>query len=465
MELSTCLPQNLTLQKQSLQVAEQCLEANQENDGHEQIFERLAESRVNLALMLVQRVVNSTPSAGDVAQLLNALWSTISSVGEPYASDNIGLYRTLLKLLYVTLRAQVRAFNQSAQTPATAKEADRYAVEITQTVLSIVDITVAKGFRTLVTLVHESDTTVLPEDVALLTAILQACLCMPGIDQSQTQILNILAAHDAVHVAVSLYSWSDKLAGPGGDPVYGELSLLFLLELSALPSVAEQLACDGLLNHLTSANLAAYLRRPGVSPFAESVGPQRCYSIWAKGIVPLLLNVLAALGATIAPEVAYVLNQFPNLTRAAVERLDVPVGNRMQPAQGSTNGAGAGAGYVTLLSVSELHSLALMARVLGVLREAGAGTGAGSDGTGRGVPALAAWDADKALENVDFWLGSRKLLRDRLAPLAPREAEWRAAPPTTAADLGGAPCESLLEEKVVEQLSDIRAVLGEELDS
>lgn len=450
MELSTCLPQNNTLQKQSLQVAEQCLEANQENQGQEQIFERLAESRVNLALMLVQRVVDNTPSAGDVAQLLNALWSTVSSVSEPYATDNIGLYRTLLKLLYVTLRAQVRAFAQMAQTPAKAKEIDKYTVEISQTVLSIIDITVAKGFRNLVSLIHDSDAAVLPEDVALLTAILQACLCVPGIDQSQTQILNILAAHDAVHVAVSLYSWSDKLAGQGGDPVYGELSLLFLLELSALPLVAEQLACDGMLNHLTSANLAAYLRRPNISPFSESVGPQRCYSIWAKGIVPLLLNILTSLGTTIAPEVAYVLNQFPNLMKASVERFDVPVGNRMQGSVTGVPGSSPGA-YVTLLSVSEMHSLSLMARVLALLRANNA----------RDVPAVA-WDADKALENVDFWLGSRKLLRDRLVPLGPREAEWKAAAPTARGR--AAACENLLEEKVVEQLKGVRTVLGEEFE-
>lgn len=451
MELSTCLPQNSTLKKQSLQVAEQCLVANQENQGHEQIFERLAESRVNLALMLVQRVVDSAPSAGDVSQLLNALWSTISSIGEPYLPENIALYRTLLKLLYVTLRAQVRAFGQNdTRTPGKAREVDSFAGAISQTVLSIIDIVVAKGFRTLVAFIHDSDPSISPEDVALLTAILQASLCVPGIDQSQSQILNILAAYDAVHVAVSLYSWSDKLAAQG-DPVYGELSLLFLLELSALPSVAEQLACDGLLNHLTSANLAAYLRRPNISPFSESVGPQRCYSIWAKGIVPLLLNILTSLGTTIAPEVAYVLNQFPNLMKASVERFDVPVSNRTttQSSSSSSNRA-----YVTLLSVSEIHSLALMTRVLGLLRANNA----------RDVPAVT-WDAEKALENVDFWLSSRKLLRERLVPLGQREAEWKSMPPPPAASKqGGDECASLLEWKVVEQLQGVRTVLGEEFE-
>lgn len=423
-------------------MAEQCLEANQATQGHEQIFERLTESRVNLALMLVQRVVDNTPSAGDVAQLLTALWSTVSSIEAPYSTSNISLYRTLLKLLYVTLRAQVRAFNTSSKTAAEKRALNDSSATVSQTVLSILDHTVAKGFRLLVSLVHDADASVFPEDIAILTAIMQACLCIPGINQSQTQIVNIMAAHDAVHVAVSLYSWADQLADKG-DPIYGELALLFLLELSALPSVAETLACEGLLNHLTSASLAKYLNRPNVSPFAESVGPQRCYSIWAKAIIPLLLNVLTALGQTIAPEVAFVLNQFPSLMSSSVERFEAPGASRIQ----SRNKLS----YITLLSVSEIHSLALMTRVIGAFRANNA----------RDIPEVE-WDSASALENVEFWLGSRKILRERIVPLGAREAEWKTMKPSDVGRARG--YESKLEEKVVEQLEGVRVVLSEDLE-
>ncbi|KAI6085501.1 nucleoporin subcomplex protein binding to Pom34-domain-containing protein [Hypoxylon rubiginosum] len=439
LELSTCLPSNDTLKKHSLQVAQQCLEANEETQSHDQVFERLAESRVNLALMLVQRVVDSTPSAGDISQLLTALWATVSSVQEPYMPDNISLYRTLLKLLYVTLRAQVRSLTQSEASPK-RQGTDLAAAAVTQIVLSILDKTVARGFRTLVTLVHDSQTTVSPSDFALLNAILQACLCMPGMDQSQTQILNIMASHEAVQAAVSLYSWADRLSDQG-DPIYGELSLLFLLELSALPLVAEQLACDGLLNQITSANLAAYLRRANVKPFADSVGLQRCYSIWAKCIVPLLLNILTALGATIAPEVAYVLNQFPTLMQSSVERFEPPDDSRRRDR--------ADRDYITLLSVSEIHSLALMTRVLGALRANNA----------RDVPAVE-WDAAGLSESVDFWIERRKLLRERLVTLGPREAEWRSMPPASERNKARG-FESRLEEKVVDQLELVKLVLSE----
>ncbi|KAI1653242.1 nucleoporin subcomplex protein binding to Pom34-domain-containing protein [Daldinia decipiens] len=440
LELSTCLPSNDTLKKQSLQVAQQCLEANEETQSHDQVFERLAESRVNLALMLVQRVVDSAPSPGDITQLLTALWATVSSVQEPYGSENISLYRTLLKLLYVTLRAQVRSLTTNT---SSAKHGSAVsAATVTQAVLSIIDITVAKGFRTLVSLIHDTQPSVLPNDFALLNAVLQACLCFPGMDQNQTQILNILTAHDVVQAAVSLYSWADRIADQG-DPIYGELSILFLLELSTLPLVAEQLACDGLLNHITTANLASYLRRSNVKPFADSVGLQRCYSIWAKGIVPLLLNILTALGTTIAPEVAYVLNQFPSLMQSSVDRFEPPSDGRRRNRNDRD--------YITLLSVSEIHSLALMTRVLGALRANNA----------RDVPAVE-WDSAALLESVEFWIDRRKLLRERLVTLGSREAEWRSMPPSDRNK--GRGFESKLEEKVVEQLELVRIVLGEGLE-
>ncbi|KAH9883876.1 nucleoporin subcomplex protein binding to Pom34-domain-containing protein [Xylariomycetidae sp. FL2044] len=443
LELSTCLPKNDALKKQTLQVAQQCLEANEESPSHDLVFERLADSRVNLALILVQRVVDSAPSPGDTTQFLNVLWATISGIQDPYAPKNVALYRPLLKLLYVTLRAQAQTYSSSANPNALPDQHVKpAAITNTQTVLSILDSVVAKEFRTLVSLVHDSEASVSTSDVAMINAILQACLCIPGMDQNQTQILNILATHDAVHAAVSLYSWSDKLAEQG-DPVYGELSLLFLLELSALPLVAEQLACDGLLNQITSASLATYLRRPNVSPFADQIGPQRCYSIWAKGIVPLLLNILSALGATIAPEVAYVLNQFPNLVQSSVERLEAPDDKRRRLRNDRA--------YITLLSVSEVHSLVLITRVLGTLRANNA----------RDVPSVE-WDSAALLENVEWWLDHRKALRERLVPLGMRESQWKTMPPGQGQ--GSAGNDNVLEGKVVDQLEVVQVVLREALE-
>ncbi|TID02614.1 Nucleoporin NUP188 [Colletotrichum higginsianum] len=440
LELSSSLPDNDNIAKQMLQVAQQCLEANRSNQGPENIFMRIVEERADLSLLLIQRLVGRPISSQDVNQLLGTLFTIISAVEEPFNPGSISYYRTILKTIYVTLRAYSVADKKGLG--ASKSGGEGFSVTLTQTVLNLLDRVVAKGFRTLVALVHDPEAAVAPEDLALLTAILQACLNMPTIDQCQTQILNIMASYDAMHAATSLFSWADKLA-INGDPIYGELSLLFLLELSTLPAVAEQMACDGLLSHLTSAGITNFMRRGNISPFSEAIGPQRCYSMWVKGVLPLLLNLLTALGGTVAPELGYVLNQFPLLLKSSVDRFEAPGASRTASREAPH--------YVTLLSVSEVHSLALLTRVIAALRTANT----------RDIPEIQ-WDASSLLENIDFWLSSRKLLRDRLLPLGQREVEWKSTKigtPDEGGHLGNA-----LENKVLSQLEAVRDVLSEDLE-
>ncbi|KAG6364876.1 hypothetical protein INS49_006480 [Diaporthe citri] len=433
-----------------MQVTEQCLVSNQGNQGPERIFQRITQSRANLAMVLVQRLTDASLEAKDIAELLETIWTTLNSIDNPFTPDQIQYWRTMLRMLYVVLRGYrtspaAEGIELDAGATGKTKRAqeisgdDDKIVAVLQCVLNILHRVVAQGFRALVALIHDPVVTVLPEDLALLTAILQACLCLPGIDQVSGQVLNIMVSEDVGQAATSLLSWADKLAVKG-DPVFGELSILFLVQLSNVPVIAEQLASDGLLGQLTSANIATHIQRPNVSPFADNIGALRCYDIWAKGILPLLLNVLSApgLGPNVATEVACVLNQFPNLLQSSVDRIEAP-GMSRTTTRGNSH-------HVTLLGVSEVNSLALLTRVLGRYRSA----------FNREIPEVL-WDSATVLENVDYWLTSRKILRERLLPLGQREADWRTMK-TGVEDV------SVLEQKVVSLLETVKEVLGEDTE-
>lgn len=422
--------------KHMLQVAQNCLKANQAVPGPESIFVKVIRARANLALMLIQRLVQVNLKASLVYDLLSIVVATILGVEEPYTSESIGYHRTLLKTLYITLRAY-----QNSKTPNT-KDGDNEtvsetSVQMVQLVFDILDRVVGQGFRSLVSLIHDNESAILPEDLALLTAILQACLSLPTIERSQVQILNIMASHNCMYAATSLFSWADKLSIQG-DPVYGELSVLFLLELSVLPLLAEQMACDGILSNLLSANLTKYMLKTNVSPDADAPLSQRCYGIWTKGLLPIMLNFLTALGGTVAVEVAYVLNQFSHLLRSSVDRFEAPGASRTQTRTAPH--------YITLVASSEINSLALLTRILSGLRQ----------NTHPDIPNVE-WDAPAVLENIEFWLSSERLLKERLLPLGPREQEWRTMKPDGMED-------SLLETKVKSQLEAVREVLSEEVD-
>lgn len=383
----------------------------------------------------MQRLPTASLAPRDTAELLLAAWAATGSIENPFVLDHIQHWRTMLRMLYVALRGY-RA-SSAAPTSNDNKEDDR-VVEVTQCALSILQRIVAQGFRSLVALIHDPEGAVLPEDLALITAILQACLCLPGMGEFSSEILNMMISEDVGQAALSLFSWAVKLAVKG-DPLYGELSILFLLQLSNLPAVAEHLASDGLLAQLSSASITSCIQGPNVSPFIDDIGAQRCYDIWAKGILPLLLNILSApgLGPNIATEVAYVLNRFPNLLKSSVERIEAP---------GMSRTALRGVHNVTLLGVSEINSLALLTRILSGYRT----------NFNHEIPEVS-WDSGTVLECVDYWLSTRNILRERLLPLGQREADWR----TMKTAVEGV---SVLEEKVVSLLEAAKEVLSEDLE-
>jgi nuclear pore complex protein Nup188 len=219
---------------------------------------------------------------------------------------------------------------------------------------------------------------------------------------------------------------------------------LYLLELSTLPGLAEQMACDGIMSIILTANLTKYMMKANISPYSDIPVAQRCYGIWVKGLLPLMLNLLTALGATVAPEIGYVLNQFPHLLSLSIDRFEAPGASRTQSRSTPH--------YLTLLGTSEIHSLALLTRVLSALRL----------NNNRDIPQVE-WDATSLLENVEFWLASNKLLKERLIPLGQREMEWRSM--KKVANGGNRRGENVLEAKVIAQLEAVRDVLSEELEA
>ena len=420
-----------------MKVAADCLTANTRPQPPEEIFSRLTQTRVDFAIVLTQRLIQANSTVTGMKELLKLTWAAIRALRGSFEravpDADILYYRSLLKLLFLTIRIHA----ESKETPIA--ENLRVSKRIAETstvgpvVMEIIHNVVAIGIREIVSVIHDSPTESSPEDFALITGILQSCLRIPGIELYQPQIVNALAQAAVPRLVVTLFSWSDSVA-IDGDPIYGELSMLFLLELSSMPLMAEQLAIDGVLGHLAAANITSYLRSGKIGPFAESAGLQRCYSMWAKGILPFLLNLLDAVQSSIAAEVSLFLAQFPNLVKQSEQSLDAPETNRIIP-KGTVR-------YITLTICSEAHSMALITFILNSLSQRLNGT--------MDFPEVE-WDAGGVLENVEFWLSSRPLLRERLLPMGERELELRRK---------GGPAVSDLEKKVLSELEGIKEVLN-----
>ncbi|RFU34596.1 hypothetical protein B7463_g1730, partial [Scytalidium lignicola] len=444
LELSSSISKESELQKIVIKVIIDCLLSNRRSQLTEGIFTKLKQTRADLALILMQRLIESNVLVSEMEEVLFTVWETIRSSGTSFelslASDDVFYYRSLLKMLFLALRVHVTKGSSSETGNKPSKSSQPPAMSpVIQTVLEILEHVVGRGIRHLATAIHDQPAESSPEDIALITGILQTCLRIPHIEFFYSQIVTTMASCDAARVATTLFSWSDNLA-IDGDPIYGELSILFLLELSSMPPMAEQLAVDGVLGHISSANITNYMRRGNVSPFADAVGPQRCYSIWVRGILPLLLNLLDAVQGSIATEVCIFLNQFPGLISDSAKAFDAPELSRTvsktQPK------------YITLTMCAEVHSLALITFILNIFREKLAGM--------VDIPGVK-WDATAVLENVDFWLGTRAMLRDRILPMGGRDGEL-SRQGTGENGLHGA--KNKLEERVVSELMGVRSILN-----
>ncbi|XMA09239.1 hypothetical protein WAI453_002030 [Rhynchosporium graminicola] len=439
-ELSSNISSEPEAQKMLAAVVTNCLAANGQSQPPEEIFSTLSQARADFALIIGQRLVQVKSSIPEMQTLLPTVWKTIEnlrgSFDRPLHGDDVLYYRSLLKLLFLAVRVHSEGASTERENLRASTRASNFAV--IPTILTILENVVAKGLRELATSIHDSPADSSPEDLALITGILQSCLRIPGIELNHGQIVTMMVNSSAPLLAIKLFSWAETLT-INGDPIYGELSILFLLELSSIPPMAEQLAINGILSQIYSAGITSYFLRPGVSPFAESAGLQRCYSIWARGILPLLLNLLDAVQSSIAVEVAQFLNQFPLMLAHSEQAFDTPETDRIIP-KGQTK-------YVTATICSEVHSMSLLVYILTGFREALVST--------MNIPDVK-WDAAGVLENVMFWLqpSSSSLLRSRILPMGEREVEAVQKAKSAGKSV------SSLEVKVVMELNGIRDVLS-----
>ncbi|KAF2643867.1 hypothetical protein P280DRAFT_445090 [Massarina eburnea CBS 473.64] len=438
-ELSQVASKDERLVKILIRVVKECMRANANSNLPEALFGKLMIARADLAYILLKKLVDIKMTTPEARQLLSPIWDAIRTstpdFDNAFSSPQADYYRSLLRILYLALQFHLMDESDISEAEPSADASFRssfrggvpqsnktHSGPISNKLLEILADTVAKGFHSLANQLHAEPHTVTPSDFALLTALLQRIISIPEMSKFQGQAALLFANSNTVRYATSLFSWSDKLTiqnnGNGiGDPVYGELSLLFLLTLSSLQSLAETMAVEGILSQLNTANLMNYYRRPGgMSPFDS---PPRLHSIWTKGILPLCLNLLLSVGAPIAGEMSSFLNQFPEQLTRSSNALNSRHSNR-----------------ITLSVASETHSLALLSSILDSFRSQGPRLGIQTSE----VPALE-WDKENVKEDIEGWMARKGALRERVIVDPGQEREG-------------------IEEKVMSELMASGACLG-----
>ena len=166
------------------------------------------------------------------------------------------------------------------------------------------------------------------------------------------------------------------------------------------------------------------------------------YAIWARGVLPFLLNLLNAIGPPIAAEVAATLNRFPH-------QLLLSSSAFADQSRGPNNAEG----HMTLSMATEGHEIALIISMLGTYREAAA-----SAALQAGDIEEVKWDSAQVKEDVESILQDRPGLRARIVATSRREEGWSQTKPST--DGGGS--ENMLEGRIVSELRALVSILSTE---
>ncbi|KAK4546794.1 hypothetical protein LTR36_001526 [Oleoguttula mirabilis] len=443
------------LQPALVQATQACLRANVDARLDEPGTAEVLQTRAEMAFVLLSKLVGVKAKEAVMKELLPAAWNLVRTSPVDYdvatAPEDLLYYRTLLQILYLAIRphcympllASPPAARDGRATETEQEPKPTLPVAVAGCLVEIVDKTIVPGFRALCANLHTDLQLALPSDFALINALLQAVLSVKGIHIAHIQIAEAISRSAIVRSALSLYSWSDQLAEAmiGQDPIYGEVAITFLLTLSSLRPLAEQMALDGVLTQLSSANLSNYFRKPGgKGPFDE---PARMFAgIWSEGFLPLCLNLLDAVGPPMAGEVAAFLNSFPEQLGRAEDafKTEVPGYRRNNKPH---------VGDVSLGLVREVRSLVMIGLILrhDIARGAAEGVDAAA------IPVLA-YDLANAKDEVEKLARTQRSLADKVVATSEREAVWART------GAGGA-SDSLLLAMVVEEVKRTLRCFGE----
>ncbi|KAK4952633.1 hypothetical protein LTR10_009439 [Elasticomyces elasticus] len=444
------------LQEPLIVTVKACLEANAHAGTDEPNNADILQLRADVAFVVLSKLVGAGCAKSAMKEILirevqgegeqrrrePGAWDLVKMSPVDYqiatAPEDMRYYRTLLQVLFLAIRPHVYI---PLTKPLRGDGKALLSADIASVLVDIIAKTVIPGYRALCGNLHTEDLALaLPADFGIVKSLLQAVFTVQGVGIAHLHLATVIADSSLVRSILSLYSWADQLAEVmGQDPIYGEIAMSTLVTLSEVPQVAEQMALQGVLLQLSGASLSKYLRKPGGRGQWDE--PVRIFEgIWVEGFLPMCLNLLNAVGPSVAGEVSAFLNSFPEQLERAEEAFRADgAGTQYQRRQQHD-------GDVTLALAKEAHALVLIGLMLrsDTARAAAEGLAAADV-----VPLR--YDLENARQEVGKLVRSQRSLADRIVPTNEREMAW--------SSLDG---DGELQRRVVLEVSKILRYFGDD---
>ncbi|KAI5968775.1 NUP188 [Candida margitis] len=276
-------------------------------------FRQIYFDRIELGFYLIYSFFNAkdhTKQDESVFGIIKSASTLLSSNSLNFITDLVaskGTYRPLLRIIYCALKMIEGSSRTIAGNLSLFQE--------------LFDAIITRGVKSLsvelqndVYLLKRSDDKKLPtykfgekfDDLQLILSILKVFISFKPDEPLLTKgIASSVKQAETVKTLLNVYTMSCSI-DIGDDFAFAQMSLMYLLELMSIGTVAESIVSSGLYVTLLESPISRPIRAGGLSVSNEP----KHYRLWIDGILPIIIASVSKLGASIVPEICVALQLF-----------------------------------------------------------------------------------------------------------------------------------------------------------
>ncbi|KAM9921553.1 hypothetical protein OXX59_006429 [Metschnikowia pulcherrima] len=249
--------------------------------------------RVELAFLLAFTINNNkdgataiAPSAVSLIEACNDLLGGLDMANKNRDTKGVS-HRSLLRIVFIALASLKTNFEAvSTRTQALSKAFELVIAKgSTDFIIQLQnDVYLSRTNKS-----HEGvDCGERLEDLNLVLSVLKEFVQLQITNSLEADLSALLAKHKTVETLLSLYSFSHLIL-VNNDPVFAQLSLMFLQQLLEVESFAEKIVDSKMFMVIRESMISQVLRDGGVSVFNAT----QVHGTWTNGILPILVTCLS----------------------------------------------------------------------------------------------------------------------------------------------------------------------------
>lgn len=290
-------------------IIKKLLQANINEGVKVTLFEEIYRVRVELSFFFLYSLTRERDlKEEEVVDILKLALQLISSTDVDFLGSVLAnkpaIYRPLLRIISSLLNA--------------AKGQPKTVENLSTDLLEFFETVVAKGtsviFGSVQADIDTPDIGGRVEDLYLLISLFKGLVAAKPPASFTSKMSIMLVDFGTLKAILNVYS-SSHLLKINNEPLFADLTLVFILELVSVDTIAEQLISSGLFSTLIQSPISLVIEEGGI--FVQTA--PRYHNIWSNGLLAIILTLLSKFGARLLPEICVFVNYFTKQIASTIQ--------------------------------------------------------------------------------------------------------------------------------------------------